>query len=63
MAKPLHAFPVKDAQADPRRGYGEHPWITWPATSRLVRVAYWSRARGPAGRSPSRTSTAACGRS
>jgi len=42
MAKPLVALPVKDAEADPRRGYGEHPYITWAKDEPLVRIAWWS---------------------
>jgi hypothetical protein len=42
LSKPLLALPVKEAQADPRRGYGEHPYITWARDEPLVRVAWWS---------------------
>lgn len=42
MAKPLAALPVKEVQADPRRGYGEHPYITWARDEPLVRLAWWS---------------------
>jgi hypothetical protein len=47
MAKPLHAFAVKDAAADPSRGYGEHPYITWPRQPAIVRLPYWSTRGGP----------------
>ncbi len=40
-AKPLHAFPVKAVQGDARRGYGEHPYLTWFRDDPTVRVAYW----------------------
>ena len=42
MAKPLVALPVKEAEADPRRGYGEHPYITWARDEPLVRISWWS---------------------
>jgi photosystem II stability/assembly factor-like uncharacterized protein len=42
MARPLIALPVKDAPGDPRRGYGEHPYITWARDEPLVRIAWWS---------------------
>jgi photosystem II stability/assembly factor-like uncharacterized protein len=42
MAKPLHAFKVKKAPGDWSRGYGEHPYITWPRDPAAVRIPYWS---------------------
>lgn len=39
--KPLCAFPVKPIQGDPRRGYGEHPYLTWFREEPTVRIAYW----------------------
>ena len=30
MGKAVFAFPIKTVAGDPSRGYGEHPWITWP---------------------------------
>jgi photosystem II stability/assembly factor-like uncharacterized protein len=42
MGKPLVALPVKDAEANPRRGYGEHPYITWAKDEPIVRIAWWS---------------------
>jgi photosystem II stability/assembly factor-like uncharacterized protein len=42
----LHAFPIKPIKGDPRRGYGEHPYITWFRDEPIVRVAYWSKAGG-----------------
>jgi hypothetical protein len=41
-AKRLLALPVKEARTDPRRGYGEHPYITWARDEPLVRLAWWS---------------------
>jgi photosystem II stability/assembly factor-like uncharacterized protein len=46
-AKPLVALPVKSLQGDPRRGYGEHPYLTWFREEPVVRLAYWSGAPGP----------------
>jgi photosystem II stability/assembly factor-like uncharacterized protein len=40
--KELAAFPVKSATWDRRRGYGEHPWITWPRVPPVSRVAWWA---------------------
>jgi photosystem II stability/assembly factor-like uncharacterized protein len=48
MGKTLHAFAVKTLEADPNRGYGDHPWITWPRQDVLVRIPYWSKAGGAA---------------
>ncbi len=42
LSKPLLALPVKEAQADPRRGYGEHPYITWARDEPVARIAWWS---------------------
>jgi photosystem II stability/assembly factor-like uncharacterized protein len=42
MARPLVALPVKEAQADPRRGYGEHPYITWARDEPSLRLSWWS---------------------
>jgi hypothetical protein len=42
LARPLVALPVKDAEADPRRGYGEHPYITWARDEPVSRIAWWS---------------------
>jgi photosystem II stability/assembly factor-like uncharacterized protein len=47
MGKAVFAFPIKDAPGDPSRGYGEHPWITWPRNPVMARIAYWARAAGP----------------
>ena len=44
----LHAFPIKTVKAAANRGYGEHPWITWPREDVVVRIAYWSKGGGPA---------------
>ncbi|HET8647716.1 MAG TPA: hypothetical protein VFO85_19615, partial [Vicinamibacteria bacterium] len=46
QAKALHAFPVKSAQGDLRRGYGEHPYLTWFRVEPTVTIAYWSQAAG-----------------
>ena len=48
--KDLVAFPVKKAQWERRRGYGQSPWTTWNRTVPLVRIAWWasSGAAGPA---------------
>jgi photosystem II stability/assembly factor-like uncharacterized protein len=46
QAKALHAFPIKPAQGDLRRGYGEHPWLTWFRVEPAVSVAFWSKAAG-----------------
>jgi len=45
----LEAFPVKSATWDRRRGYGEHPWITWPRVPPVSRISWWasSAAAGP----------------
>ena len=40
--KPLHAFKVKSVKTARRRGYGDHPWITWRRDDPVVRIAYWS---------------------
>jgi hypothetical protein len=48
MGKTLHAFAVKSLEADPNRGYGDHPWITWPRQDVVVRIPYWSKAGGAA---------------
>jgi hypothetical protein len=46
QAKALHAFPIKPAQGDLRRGYGEHPWLTWFRVDPVVNVAFWARTAG-----------------
>jgi photosystem II stability/assembly factor-like uncharacterized protein len=46
QAKPLHAFPIKAAQGDLRRGYGEHPWLTWFRVDPTVNIAFWSKGAG-----------------
>ncbi len=40
----LHAFDVKSATWERRRGYDEHPWITWQRRPPVVRIAWWSSA-------------------
>jgi hypothetical protein len=30
------------------RGYGDHPWITWPREDVVARIAYWSKGGAPA---------------
>ena len=47
MARAVFAFPIKSAPGDPGRGYGEHPWITWPSETVITRIPYWLRAAGP----------------
>ena len=47
-ASALHAFPIKTVKAAANRGYGEHPWITWPRQDVIVRIAYWSKDGAPA---------------
>src|SRR5438128_88924 len=47
MGKTVFAFAIKDVPGDPARGYGEHPWITWPRESIVARIPYWARAGGP----------------
>ncbi len=47
MGKTVFAFPIKAAPGDPSRGYGEHPWITWPRDPVVTRIAYWAHAPGP----------------
>ena len=47
MGKAVFAFPIKDVPGDPSRGYGEHPWITWPRQAVVARVPYWAKAAGP----------------
>ncbi len=37
----LHAFAVKSATWERRRGYGEHPWLTWSRVPPVVRIAWW----------------------
>lgn len=46
----LHAFDVKPATWERRRGYDEHPWITWFRRPPVVRIAWWASAAaaGPA---------------
>jgi photosystem II stability/assembly factor-like uncharacterized protein/predicted nucleic acid-binding Zn-ribbon protein len=46
--KALQAFPIKAVKGDPRRGYGEHPYLTWFRDETVVRIAYWSKGGGPA---------------
>jgi photosystem II stability/assembly factor-like uncharacterized protein len=43
MAQPLQALPVKTVESDPRRGYGEHPYLTWHRDDPVARLAYWSK--------------------
>jgi photosystem II stability/assembly factor-like uncharacterized protein len=47
IARPLVALPVKSIQGDPRRGYGEHPYLTWFRDDPVVRLPYWSSGTGP----------------
>jgi hypothetical protein len=47
MGKTVFAFPIKDVPGDPGRGYGEHPWITWPRQAVVARIPYWAHAAGP----------------
>ncbi len=42
-AKALHAFPIKTVKSGANRGYGDHPWITWPREDVVARIAYWSK--------------------
>jgi photosystem II stability/assembly factor-like uncharacterized protein len=42
LGRPLVALPVKEAPGDPRRGYGEHPYITWARDEPVVQLAWWS---------------------
>ena len=46
--KDLHAFAVKSVTWDRRRGYGEHPWITWHRNPPVAKIAWWGSA-APAG--------------
>lgn len=46
-AKALHAFPIKTVKSGANRGYGDHPWITWPREDVLARIAYWSKGGAP----------------
>jgi photosystem II stability/assembly factor-like uncharacterized protein len=41
-SKPLYAFKVKAIKSSRRRGYGDHPWITWQRDDPIVKIAYWS---------------------
>jgi photosystem II stability/assembly factor-like uncharacterized protein len=45
--KPLHAFKVKTIKTSRRRGYGDHPWITWQRDEPVVRIPYWSIGHEP----------------
>ena len=47
-AEALHAFPIKTVKSGANRGYGDHPWITWPHEDVVVRIAYWSKGGAPA---------------
>jgi photosystem II stability/assembly factor-like uncharacterized protein len=47
MGKAVFAFPIKPVPGDPSRGYGEHPWITWPREAVVARIPYWAKAAGP----------------
>ena len=47
-AKALHAFPIKTVKSGADRGYGDHPWITWPREDVVARIAYWSKDGAPA---------------
>jgi len=42
--KDLAAFGVKPATWERRRGYGEHPWLTWYRNPPVVRIAWWATA-------------------
>ena len=42
--KDLAAFPVKPATWGRRRGYGDHPWLTWFRNPPIVRIAWWGSA-------------------
>ncbi|HYK42038.1 MAG TPA: glycosyl hydrolase [Thermoanaerobaculia bacterium] len=44
----LTAFPVKKAKIGVRKGYGEHPYFTWPLEEPVVRIAYWEKTSAPA---------------
>ncbi|HEY6147824.1 MAG TPA: hypothetical protein VIZ69_09000, partial [Thermoanaerobaculia bacterium] len=44
----LAAFPVRKAKIGVRKGYGEHPYFTWPVEEPAVRIAYWEKASTPA---------------
>jgi photosystem II stability/assembly factor-like uncharacterized protein len=46
-SRTLHAFPIKTVKAGANRGYGDHPWITWPREDVLARIAYWSKGGTP----------------
>ncbi|MGH9365902.1 MAG: WD40/YVTN/BNR-like repeat-containing protein, partial [Thermoanaerobaculia bacterium] len=46
-ARPLHAFKVKPVKTARRRGYGDHPWITWRRDDPVARIAYWSAGNEP----------------
>ena len=41
-SEPIYAFKVKPIKTSRRRGYGEHPWITWQRDDPVARIAYWS---------------------
>jgi hypothetical protein len=47
MAQSLQALPVKSVEGDPRRGYGEHPYLTWHRDDPVARLAYWSKGGAP----------------
>jgi photosystem II stability/assembly factor-like uncharacterized protein len=46
QAEALRAFPIKPAQADLRRGYGEHPYITWDRVPPTVNIPFWTKTAG-----------------
>jgi hypothetical protein len=46
QARTLHAFPIKAAQGDLRRGYGEHPYLTWFRVHPTVSIAWWRKQAG-----------------
>lgn len=47
MARPLAALPVKDVEGGFRKGYGEHPYLTWSRDEAVARLAYWSKGGDP----------------
>ena len=40
--KPLHAFPIRKASWERRRGYGGHPYLKWYENPPKVRIAWWA---------------------
>jgi photosystem II stability/assembly factor-like uncharacterized protein len=47
MGKALAVFPIKQMQGDRRRGYGEHPYLTWFRDDPKVPIAYWLESGAP----------------